>query len=124
MKFILRCNLVFLVLIKLLLLNISNASQTPDQSNSEEIETNEFDESNEIDKSEEIQLTEEDFIYITPDIEQNKYYLFEHFDDERQYLERWIKSTATKSNSKDAKYDGEWIYVNSHPKLKGLKLIS
>lgn len=120
MKLILRCNLVLVLLINLLILNCSNAAKKANEEIAKN-EFNEFDQSDDLDKSsEEVNINEEDdFIYITPDIELDKYYLYEHFDDNRQYTERWIKSLASKSNSKEAKYDGEWAYVNAHPKLKG-----
>lgn len=122
MKPLLRCNLVLLLLILVLnckaILSAERSSSSPHTPDNDELNEEEFDRSTE-DKSDENQLNEEDFVYITPDIEQEKYYLFEHFDDERQYVERWFKSSAAKSDSKEAKYDGEWAYINSHPKLKG-----
>lgn len=116
MQSLLRCNLALLLLASLLVLNGSNAS---DSSRPQPEFGDELDQSNELDRSEEVQLTEEDFAYITPDVEREKYYLFEHFDDQQQYTERWIKSFASKADSKEAKYDGEWSYIESHPKLKG-----
>ena len=118
MQSLLRCNSALLLLVSLLVLNGSNASDSPPPPTASEF-GDELDQSNELDRSEEIQLTEEDFVYITPDVEREKYYLFEHFDDQQQYTERWIKSLASKADSKEAKYDGEWSYIESHPKLKG-----
>jgi len=119
MKPLLRSNLVVLLIILVFNSKFIYSKENPSNANpvEEEIEE-EFDQSNE-DKSDEVQLTDEDFVYITPDVEPKNYYLFEHFDDEKQYLERWFKSLASKADSKDFKYDGEWSYINSHSKLKG-----
>lgn len=119
MQSLLRCNLA-LLLLSLLVLNGSNASKSQQPPAASPSDFDELDQSGELDQSEEVQLTEEDFVYITPDVEREKYYLFEHFDDKQQYTERWIKSLASKADSKEAKYDGEWSYVESHPKLKGM----
>lgn len=120
MQSLLRCNLALLLLVSLLVLNGSNASKSQPPASSADFD--ELDQSSELDRSDEAPLTEEDFAYITPDVEREKYYLFEHFDDQQQYTERWIKSLASKADSKEAKYDGEWSYIESHPKLKGMFL--
>ena len=47
------------------------------------------------------------------------FYLYEHFDDEGIFEKNWIKSEATKSDSQDMLYDGEWGIVDTHSRLKG-----
>lgn len=59
--------------------------------------------------------------YRTPDLEQENlpHKFYEHFDDELLFNRRWIKSQATKSESQESQYDGEWGLVPSHVRVPG-----
>lgn len=57
--------------------------------------------------------------YSTPDLENLPHKFYEHFDDELLFNQRWIKSQATKSESEDFQYDGEWGLVSSHDRVPG-----
>lgn len=62
-----------------------------------------------------------DIIYTTPDLDAESlpYFLFEHFDDELSFNGKWTQSKATKAESEEFVYDGEWSLTPSHSKLKG-----
>lgn len=62
--------------------------------------------------------------YTTPDLDQEDlpYKLYEHFDDELLFNKRWIRSQATKSDSEEFQYDGEWDLVPSHVRVPGESL--
>uniref|UniRef100_T1L645 Uncharacterized protein n=1 Tax=Tetranychus urticae TaxID=32264 RepID=T1L645_TETUR len=56
--------------------------------------------------------SEEELIdYQTPDIPLDNVYLYEPFDDKDSFHKNWVTSKATKSDSEDGKYDGEWEIV-------------
>ena len=59
--------------------------------------------------------------YTTPDLDKDHlpYKLYEHFDDESAFTSRWIRSKATKSESEEFQYDGEWGLVPSHTRVAG-----
>lgn len=59
--------------------------------------------------------------YSTPDLERDNlpHKFYEHFDDELLFNRRWIKSQATKSDSEEFQYDGEWAIVPSHDRVSG-----
>jgi hypothetical protein len=57
--------------------------------------------------------------YTTPDLEDLPHKFYEHFDDELLFNQRWVKSQATKSESEDLQYDGEWGLVPSHDRVPG-----
>lgn len=59
--------------------------------------------------------------YASPQLDRENlpYFLYEHFDEEEAYNRKWVKSKATKSESKDMKYDGEWGLTESHSRVKG-----
>ena len=62
--------------------------------------------------------------YSTPDLEQENlsFKLYEHFDDELLFNRRWVRSKATKSDSQDFQYDGEWALLPSHDRVPGWSL--
>lgn len=53
------------------------------------------------------------------DNENLAYFLYESFDDELAFNNRWTQSKATKAESQEFKYDGEWAVGPSHSKIKG-----
>lgn len=59
--------------------------------------------------------------YSSPQLDRENlpYFLYEHFDDEEAFNRKWIRSKATKSESEDQKYDGEWVLTESHSRVKG-----
>lgn len=83
-----------------------------------------------VDTEEEIVSSEEvspprddhDIVYNTPnlDAESLPYFLYEHFDDELAFNGQWTQSKATKAESEEFVYDGEWSLSPSHSRLKGL----
>lgn len=62
------------------------------------------------------------FVYRTPQLDEDRHYLYESFDDSGVYESVWTQSQAVKPKTKESKYDGEWILVNAHPKLVGKML--
>lgn len=78
----------------------------------------------EISSSQEYPTVSEDheIVYNTPnlDAESLPYFLFEHFDDELSFNGKWTQSKATKAESEEFVYDGEWSLSPSHSKLKGM----
>lgn len=44
--------------------------------------------------------------YESPVIQPGKYHFAEHFDDQKAFEEKWVKSTAKKGDN--FVYDGEW----------------
>lgn len=83
--------------------------------------------SEEIVSSEEVPSTssasdaDQEIIYETPnlDAESLPYFLYEHFDDELAFNSKWTQSKATKAESEEFVYDGEWSLTPSHSRLKG-----
>lgn len=62
----------------------------------------------------------EEIVYSTLQLdEESSPFLYEHFDDDALFKSRWVKSRATKSDSQDLKYDGDWELTESHSRLKG-----
>ncbi|RWS11039.1 calnexin-like protein [Dinothrombium tinctorium] len=61
--------------------------------------------------------------YKTPQLDANMYFVYEPFDDETKFNERWVKSQSTKAGSDEYKYNGEWALHESNKRLKG-KLVS
>lgn len=60
--------------------------------------------------------------YSTPILDTDglyKRHFYESFDDEISFNQRWIQSKATKAESEDLKYDGDWDLVASHSSIKG-----
>lgn len=59
--------------------------------------------------------------YSSPqlDRENRAYYLYEHFDDPDAFDKKWVRSKATKADSEDSQYDGEWELTETHPRVKG-----
>lgn len=60
--------------------------------------------------------------YSTPNLDSDglfKRHLYESFDDEIQFNQKWIQSKATKAESEDLKYDGDWDLVASHSSIRG-----
>lgn len=64
-----------------------------------------------------------DFVYRTPDLELDRHHLYEHFDDEQLFQQRWVRSKVRLPDSKQPKYDGEWELTDSHGKLKGKPVV-
>ncbi|XP_015791836.1 calnexin [Tetranychus urticae] len=64
--------------------------------------------------------SEEELIdYQTPDIPLDNVYLYEPFDDKDSFHKNWVTSKATKSDSEDGKYDGEWEIVPTVERIPG-----
>ena len=64
--------------------------------------------------------------YSTPNLDSDglfKRHLYESFDDEILFNQRWIQSKATKAESEDLKYDGDWDLVASHSSIRGESLV-
>lgn len=61
---------------------------------------------------------DQSILYSTPNID--NYYIYEHFDDDQDFQSRWIRSEASKADSNEFKYDGEWSLTQTTPSLKGL----
>ena len=57
-------------------------------------------------------------LYATPNID--NYYIYEHFDDDQDFRSRWVRSEASKADTDEFKYDGEWSLTQTTPSLKGL----
>ena len=59
--------------------------------------------------SSEILKPEDDVVYITPNHHPDVFFT-EHFDNEKTFKNKWIKSQAKKEGVEEAiaKYDGEW----------------
>ncbi|XP_074602752.1 calnexin-like [Brevipalpus obovatus] len=58
--------------------------------------------------------------YKTPDVNsQETVHLYEPFDDDANYKKNWILSKATKAESSDNKYDGQWTRVTTDDRIKG-----
>ncbi|CAH0628631.1 unnamed protein product [Chrysodeixis includens] len=57
-----------------------------------------------------VEVVEEDEKYHSPQINPEKVYLAEHFDDEAAFKKKWVKSEAKKQGVDEniAKYDGKW----------------
>ena len=55
--------------------------------------------------------------YSTPNIQGQ--YFYEHFDDPDLFSSKWIMSSASKTDSKELKYDGEWTRIETQTPLKG-----
>ena len=79
------------------------------------------DEDEPISGPEEHAVPEQVIHYTTPDLERDNlpHKFYEHFDDELLFNRRWVKSQATKSESEEFKYDGEWGLVPSHVRVPG-----
>lgn len=60
----------------------------------------------------------EEINYVTPQLDQHKVLFYESFD-EKEFWSNWILSKATKHDSSDHKYDGQWETAEAHPRLKG-----
>lgn len=59
--------------------------------------------------------------YKTPDVNsQETVHLYEPFDDDANYKKNWILSKATKAESSDNKYDGQWTRVTTDDRIKGM----
>ena len=58
-----------------------------------------------------------DVDYQSPSVDGQ--YFFEHFDDAQLFSSRWMTSSASKADSSELKYDGEWDRVQSQTQLKG-----
>lgn len=64
-------------------------------------------------------VSSEEFVdYTTPQVDDGQYF-YEHFDDEQSFASKWIKSSASKADSSELKYDGEWSRVATQAQLKG-----
>lgn len=64
--------------------------------------------------------------YSTPNLDSDgsfKRHLYESFDDEILFNQKWIQSKATKAESEDLKYDGDWDLVTSHSSIRGESLV-
>ena len=74
---------------------------------------------------EESSSPEEVIKYSTPQLQSDQlsHKLFEHFDDELLFNQRWTKSEATKADSEEHKYDGEWDLIESHVRILGKRLV-
>jgi hypothetical protein len=59
----------------------------------------------------------EQILYSTPNID--NYYIYEHFDEELEFNQRWTKSESSK-DSQQLKYDGEWGLTHTQQSIKGL----
>ena len=59
--------------------------------------------------------------YSTPNLDADnlQYFLYESFDDELAFNNRWTQSKATKAESQEFKYDGEWALAPAHSSIKG-----
>jgi len=59
--------------------------------------------------------------YSTLDLDASRhpFFFYEHFDDEITFNQRWTRSQATKSDSQEFQFDGEWTINPSHSKVKG-----
>lgn len=56
--------------------------------------------------------------YESPVIQPGKYHFAEHFDDPQKFEEKWVKSTAKKSDDEN-QYDGGWtVEAPSDPILR------
>ena len=64
------------------------------------------------------QSVDQSILYSTPNID--NYYIYEHFDDDQDFGSRWIRSQASKADSNEFKYDGEWSLTPTTASLKGL----
>lgn len=64
---------------------------------------------------------DQEIVYVTPDLDAESlpYFLYEHFDDELAFNSKWTQSKATKAESEEFVYDGEWSLTPSHSRLKG-----
>ncbi|KAF7490969.1 Calnexin [Sarcoptes scabiei] len=60
--------------------------------------------------------------YVTPDV--GDQYFYESFDDRNKFHLKWIKSIASKSDSSELKYDGEWDIVRTRSLKDDLALIT
>jgi calnexin len=60
---------------------------------------------------------DQSILYSTPNID--NYYIYEHFDDDQDFNSRWIRSEASKADSNEFKYDGEWSLTQTTSSLKG-----
>lgn len=61
---------------------------------------------------------DQSILYSTPNID--NYYIYEHFDDDQDFGSRWIRSQASKADSNEFKYDGEWSLTQTTASLKGV----
>ena len=59
---------------------------------------------------------DQSILYSTPNID--NYYIYEHFDDSEDFSQRWIRSEASKSDSQEFQYSGEWALTPTTPALK------
>jgi calnexin len=57
----------------------------------------------------------EQILYSTPNID--NYYIYEHFDEQLEFNQRWIKSQSSKDSQ--LKYDGEWGLTHTQQSIKG-----
>lgn len=87
--------------------------QQPESEDDETIISNNIDNNN--DQSSESESEQID--YVTPQIDEQ--YLYESFDNQEKFQQRWHKSVAHKADSSDLKYDGEWDLVRTQDLLKG-----
>lgn len=58
-----------------------------------------------------LQVEEDDFsTYESPEVNPQKVYFTEHFDDTTSFNKKWIKSEAKKQGVEEsiAQYDGKW----------------
>lgn len=56
-------------------------------------------------------------VYNTPNVDGQ--YIYEHFDDSTLFANKWIKSSASKADSEELKYDGEWERIVTQAPFQG-----
>lgn len=76
-----------------------------------------------VDKSDDVPTIKDDeeIVYHSPQLERQKlpHFLYEHFDDADLFGRQWIKSRATKAESQDMLFDGEWELTQTHSRVVG-----